>query len=54
MKDFDEIRPYETGEIRQAFEELLDDRQFNAVLKGFAPWLPKFLRKGLLLSLIHI
>ena len=48
MKDFDEIRPYETGEIRQAFEELLDDRQFNAVLKGFAPWLPKFLRKGLL------
>ena len=48
MKDFDEIRPYETGEMRQAFEELLDDRQFNAVLKGFAPWLPKFLRKGLL------
>ncbi|MBQ4484082.1 MAG: acyltransferase [Prevotella sp.] len=48
MKDFDEIRPYETGEMRQAFEELLDDRQFNAVLKGFTPWLPKFLRKGLL------
>ena len=48
MKDFDEIRPHETGEMRQAFEELLDDRQFNAVLKGFAPWLPKFLRKGLL------
>ena len=48
MKDFDEIRPYETGEMRQAFEELLDDRQFNAVLRGFAPWLPKFLRKGLL------
>ena len=47
-KMFDEIRPYETGEMRQAFEELLDDRQFNAVLKGFAPWLPKFLRKGLL------
>ena len=47
-RDFDEIRPYETGEMRQAFEELLDDRQFNAVLKGFAPWLPKSLRKGLL------
>ena len=45
---FDEIRPYEPEEMRQAFEELLDDRQFNAVLKGFAPWLPKFLRKGLL------
>ena len=48
MKDFDEIRPYETGEMRQAFEELLDDRQFNLVLKGFAPWLPKTLRNGLL------
>jgi len=45
---FDEIRPYEPEEMRQAFEELLDDQQFNAVLKGFAPWLPKFLRKGLL------
>ena len=48
MNQFDEIRPYETGEMRQAFEELLNDRQFNLVLKGFAPWLPKFLRKGLL------
>ena len=45
---FDEIRPYEPEEMRQAFEELLDDRQFNAVLKGFTPWMPKFLRKGLL------
>ncbi|MCR5131731.1 MAG: acyltransferase [Prevotella sp.] len=45
---FDEIRPYEAGEMKQAFEELLNDRQFNAVLKGFAPWLPKSVRKGLL------
>ena len=34
--------------MKQAFEELLDDRQFNLVLKGFAPWLPKGLRKGVL------
>ena len=45
---FDEIRPYEASEMRQAFEELLDDRQFNLVLKGFAPWLPKAVRKGVL------
>ena len=47
-KIFDEIRPYEASEMRQAFEELLDDRQFNLVLKGFAPWLPKAVRKGVL------
>ena len=45
---FDEIRPYEASEMKQAFEELLDDRQFNLVLKGFAPWLPKAVRKGVL------
>ena len=47
-KEFDEIRPYESGEIKQAFEDLLNDRQFQLVLKGFAPWLPKSLRNGLL------
>ena len=45
---FDDIRPYEPEEMQQAFRELLDDRQFNLVLKGFAPWLPKTLRKGAL------
>ena len=45
---FDEIRPYEAGEMKQAFEDLLNDRQFNVVLKGFAPWLPKSVRNGLL------
>lgn len=30
------------------FEELLHDRQFNLVMKGFAPWLPKRVRNGLL------
>ena len=47
-KEFDEIRPYEAGEMKQAFEELLADRQFNVLMKGFAPWLPKGLRNGLL------
>ena len=47
-KEFDAIRPYEAGEMKQAFEELLADRQFNLVMKGFAPWLPKALRNGLL------
>ena len=46
--EFDAIRPYEAGEMKQAFEELLADRQFNLVMKGFAPWLPKVVRNGLL------
>ena len=46
--EFDEIRPYEPEEMKQAFEDLLSDRQFQVVLKGFAPWLPKSLRNGLL------
>ena len=45
---FDEIRPYEPEEMKQAFEDLLNDRQFNIVMKGFAPWLPKGIRNGLL------
>ena len=45
---FDEIRPYEAGEMQQAFNDLLDDRQFSLLLKGFIPWLPKGLRNGLL------
>ena len=47
-EEFDEIRPYESEEMKQAFEELLNDRQFQLVLKGFAPWLPKTVRNGLL------
>ena len=48
LNEFDEIRPYEAGEMKQAFEELLNDRQFSLMLKGFVPWLPKGLRNGLL------
>ena len=46
--EFDEIRPYEAGEMKQAFNDLLNDRQFSVMLKGFVPWLPKGLRNGLL------
>ena len=48
MNEFDEIRPYEVGEMKQAFEELLADRQFSLLLKGFVPWLPNTVRNGLL------
>ena len=48
VAEFDEIRPYEAGEMQQAFEELLNDRQFQLVMKGFVPWLPKKMRNALL------
>ena len=48
LSEFDEIRPYEPEEMKQAFEDLLNDRQFNVIMKGFAPWLPKGIRNGLL------
>ena len=47
-EEFDEIRPYEPEEMKQAFDDLLSDRQFNVIMKGFAPWLPKSVRNGLL------
>ena len=47
-EEFNEIRPYEPEEMKQAFEDLLNDRQFNVLMKGFAPWLPKGVRNGLL------
>jgi hypothetical protein len=45
---FDEIRPYNADEMQQAFDGLLADRQFQLILKGFVPWLPKGVRNGLL------
>ena len=48
IKEFDEIRPYEADEMLQAFNDLLNDRQFSLVLKGFVPWLPKGIRNALL------
>lgn len=46
--EFDEIRPYDTGEVQQAFNELLADRQFSTMLRGIVPWLPNSLRNAVL------
>lgn len=48
IKDFDAIRPYNKGEMKQALNDLLGDRHFQKVLQGFIPWLPKSLRNGAL------
>ena len=45
---FDEIRPYAAGEVKQAVESLLADRQFSHLLRGFVPWMPKWMRNGLI------
>lgn len=44
--EFDEIRPYEEGEMKQALNDLLADRHFNKMMQGMAPWLPKGIRNG--------
>lgn len=46
IHEFDEIRPYEEGEMKEALNQLLNDRHFNKVMQGFAPWLPKGLRNS--------
>jgi len=48
LHDFDEIRPFSDEEMRGAFNSLLNDRQFNHLMKAVAPWLPRGLRNGLL------
>lgn len=45
---FDPIRPFNDDEVKQAFNDLLEDRQFSKLIKGYLPWLPKFLRGGAL------
>lgn len=47
-EEFDEIRPYEPEEMRLAFNEMLQDRQFALVMKGLVPWLPRPVRNALL------
>lgn len=48
LSDFDDIRPYAPGEVQPALRQLLADRQFKLILKGFAPWLPQFITHGAL------
>ena len=46
--EFDAIRPYNNDEIPGVVNELLNDRLMNAQLKTLLPWLPKWLRNGVL------
>ena len=48
MNEFDEIRPFAEGEVKQAVESLLADRQFSRMQKGFVPWMPAWMRNGLI------
>lgn len=48
MERFNDIRPYNPEEMRPAFDALLADRHFNAVMHGLLPWLPKAVRNCLL------
>ena len=48
LSDFDDIRPYSEGEMQEAFNSLLNDRQFSRLLKGLVPWLPVGVRNGIL------
>ncbi len=48
IHEFDDIRPYEEGEMQGALDSLLADRQFNKIMQGFVPWLPRSLRNGLI------
>ena len=48
LSDFDDIRPYAEGEMKEAFNSMLNDRQFSRILKGMLPWMPVGLRNGLL------
>mgnify|MGYP002513968153 FL=1 len=46
IREFDEIRPYEKGEMKDALNQLLNDRHFNKMMQGMVPWLPKGIRNG--------
>ena len=48
MENFDAIRPYVDGEMQEALSTLLADRQFNRMMRSMAPWLPTWLRNGVL------
>ena len=55
LSDFDDIRPFAEGEMKEAFESMIADRQFSRILKGMVPWMPIGIRNGLLrLAFKHI
>ncbi len=46
IQEFESIRPVNDDEVKQSIEELLNDRQFNRVLKNVFPWMPRSVRNG--------
>ena len=46
--EFDAIRPYNDDEIPGVVDSLLHDRLMNAQLKTLLPWLPQWLRNGVI------
>lgn len=48
IHEFDDIRPFEEGEMKGALDSLLADRHFDTIMRGFAPWLPRGLRNCLI------
>lgn len=48
VKEFEQIRPYNDNEVKQAVNELLNDRLFNQVLKNVFPWMPRIARNGMI------
>lgn len=46
--EFDQIRPYNDDEVKQAIESLLQDRQFSRILKRILPLLPLGMSRGVL------
>ena len=46
--EFDEIRPFADGEVKQAVEALLSDRQFLRMLQGFVPFCPKWMLSAII------
>lgn len=47
LSDFDDIRPYAEGEMKEAFDSLINDRQFSRMLRGLVPWLPVGIRNAI-------
>ena len=48
LSDFDDIRPFAEGEMKEAFDSMLADRKFSHILKGMVPWMPVGLRNSML------
>ncbi len=46
IQEFEAIRPFNDNEVKQAVNELLQDRQFARILKQFMPILPRAMRNG--------